>query len=172
MHAVKLAGVVLVLLLRLSPVAVQNVRAAEDSPAGVQAEPGGAGVPEWRDPETVRSEIESELASGLGIWWLLLLFAAICGLMLWLAWQNRHGIMIGKSAGENIDIVARRMFGPKHGVICVRLRDREFLLGIGGDGITLLSEWRSRPTRKDDVDSETFNASLEKSGQIDPRPQG
>lgn len=99
----------------------------------------------WQDLESAKEEVLEGLSEGFSLWWILLFFFLAVGLMLWLMWQNRHGMTFMKSGGEPVDILARRMFGPKHGVVCIRLREREFLLGIGGDNITLLSEWRTRP---------------------------
>ncbi len=117
--------------------------------AGADEAPAGGEVQGWRDREAVARDLTEDLAGGFSFWWVLVAFFAASGLLFWLMWQNRHGMMLGKGGSEQIDIVARRMFGPKHGVVCVRLREREFLLGIGGDTITLLSEWRNVPRRED-----------------------
>lgn len=100
---------------------------------------------DWQDLDAAKSEALESLAEGFSLWWILIFFFLAIGLMLWLVWQNRNGLAFMKTGGEPIDILGRRMLGSKHGVICIRVREREFLLGISGDTITLLSEWRSRP---------------------------
>lgn len=137
---------------------------ARESASGVDAGASGLAKDDPGDVEPKLPSLHDDLLGGIGFWWILLFFIVACGLLLWLVWQNRHGVMFTKSGGENIDIVARRMFGPRHGVICVRLRDREFLLGIGGDGITLLSEWRQKG-RAGMADREEFDAALLGTGE-------
>lgn len=121
-----------------------DVRPESESAQGVAAE-GTLAERGWQDLESAKGEVLEGLSEGFSLWWILLFFFLAVGLMLWLMWQNRHGMTFMKSGGEPVDILARRMFGPRHGVVCIRLREREFLLGIGGDNITLLSEWRTRP---------------------------
>lgn len=120
--------------------ATRNEVSAADQPAG------GEGIPGWRGADAVREDLaEAGGFLDFSLGWVLVFFVLSAALLIWLAWQNRHGGMWGGSGSEKIELVARRMFGSKHGVVCVRLRDREFFLGIGGDSITLISEWRRRP---------------------------
>jgi hypothetical protein len=105
-------------------------------------------APGWRSEADIREDLEIGPWAGPGLWWLLAFLVAAVG---FLVWQIRRGgagggwnALLRRPDGENIEIVARRMLGARHGVVCVRLRDREFLLGLGGDGVSLISEWRIR----------------------------
>ncbi len=138
---------VLVAVIFVLAVGVVDLRAAE--PEGISASASAVvseAPPGWRSDEALREDLSEGLSLGVSFWWLLGCFILAAALLVWLAYQqNRGGRFFGGQAGrENIDVVARRMFGSRHGVVCVRLRDREFLLGIGGDNVSLISEWRTR----------------------------
>ncbi|MCD8351849.1 MAG: flagellar biosynthetic protein FliO [Planctomycetaceae bacterium] len=117
----------------------------------------------WRTPEAVREDFAEDLGSGFSFWWLALFFALSMALLVWLAWRGRNGLAFGRAGQETIDIVARKMFGSRHGVVCVRLRDREFLLGLAGDNVSLISEWRTRTGEKKDAGRKT-NANVVEQG--------
>ncbi len=95
------------------------------------------------------------LASGVRM---IIALLVVLGIILLLYALSRKGFGFLPSAkGGLIKVLEMRSLGPKKGVCLVRVRDEEFLLGLGGDRVELIS----RIQRPEPSFDETLQKSLE-----------
>lgn len=74
--------------------------------------------------------------------WVKLIVAllVVLGIILLLYALSRRGFgLLPAAKGGAIKILEMRSLGPKKGVCLIRVRDEEFLLGLGGDRVELIS---------------------------------
>ncbi|MDY0267651.1 flagellar biosynthetic protein FliO [Trichloromonas sp.] len=91
------------------------------------------------------SPVGAEAVSGGGdlfIPWVKLIVALllVLGLILLLYGASRKGFgLLPVARGGQIRVLEMRSLGTKKGVCLIRVRDEEFLLGLGGDRVELLA---------------------------------
>jgi flagellar protein FliO/FliZ len=82
----------------------------------------------------------------------------VLGIILLLYALSRKGFGIFPAAKVGvIKVLEMRSLGPKKGVCLIRVRDEEFLLGLGGDRVELIS----RVQRPETSFAETLKTSIE-----------
>lgn len=77
----------------------------------------------------------------LGSWVkLILALLVVIGIILLLYALSRKGFgFLPAARGGVIKVVEMRSLGPKKGICLIRVRDEEFLLGLGGDRVELIA---------------------------------
>jgi len=80
----------------------------------------------------------------LGSWVkLIVALLVVIGIILLLYALSRKGFgFLPAARGGAIKVVEMRSLGPKKGVCLIRVRDEEFLLGLGGDRVELIAPIR------------------------------
>lgn len=77
--------------------------------------------------------------------------------LIWYVSKRWGGATGGRRAGRQITLVARQALGGKSSVVLVDVADRRLLLGVGDQGVTLLTEL---PQPEPEADQETDPAGL------------